>query len=61
VRLGAKLGFHTGDVVKPSAERRQVTVSVTEGLALGTRDAVHFQIDLTRQDGGWMITQLHAD
>lgn len=61
VRLGARLGFHTGDVAKPSPERRQVTVSVSEGLTFGTRDAVHFQVDLTRQDGDWMITQLHAD
>jgi hypothetical protein len=60
-RLGAELGIHAGTVAAPSPDRRRVVVSVTEGLAIGTTEAVRLQVELSRRGDQWMVTRVATD
>jgi hypothetical protein len=60
-RLGAALGFHVSGTRSAAPDRKQVTVTVSEGLAVGGAEAVRLQVELTRRDSDWIVTRLSAD
>lgn len=60
-RLGADLNLRSSHAVAPEPDRRRVTVSVSEGPAIGVAEPVRFQVELARRDDQWMVTGLTAD
>jgi len=59
-RLGAELVFHASAGNDADPENRRVTVSVNEGLAIGTTPAVRFEVELARRGDEWKVTRLTA-
>lgn len=60
-RLGADLNIRSSHAAAPAPDRRRVTVSVSEGPAIGVVEPVRFQVELARRDDQWMVTGLTAD
>jgi len=60
VRLDTDLRIHSRGASAPSPERRLVTVSVNEGLAIGTALSIQFQVELVRRENEWMVIHIAA-
>ena len=61
-RLGAKFGLHVADTQRPTPGTRLVNVVVSEGTAvLNERAAVHFQVELQKQEDAWLVTHVRSD
>lgn len=61
-RLGAKFGLHVADTKKTAADSRVVNIVVSEGAAaLNESAAVHFQVEMQKQEGAWLVTRLRSN
>jgi len=60
VRFGSDLKFHATRTGTPSPDRRLITVSVSEGMAIGATPAIQLQVELRLRDNEWKVTALSA-
>lgn len=61
-RLGARFGVHVAGTQQPALDTRVVTVVVNEdATVLNESAAVRFQVELQKQEGAWLVTQLRSD
>lgn len=61
-RFDAKFGLHVAGTQRPTPDKRVVSVVVSEGAAvLNERTAVHFQVELQKQEDAWLVTRLRSD
>jgi len=61
-RLGAKFGLHVAGTQRPAPDSRVVSVVVSEGATvLNDRAAVHFQVELQKQEDAWLVMRLRSD
>jgi len=60
-RLGTEYKFHATRTGKTEPERRLITVSVSEGLAIGATPAILFEVEMNLQNQEWKVVRLRAN
>lgn len=61
-RLGAKFGLSVAGTRRPAADKRVISVVVSEGAAaLKEGVVVRFEVELQKEEDAWLVTRLRSD
>lgn len=60
-QFDADLGFHVAGTARPADDERRVEVVVSDGIAVGARQTVRFNVELKKIGDDWRVVRLRAD